>query len=162
MSQSYEVERNGVKLPLVNYKIIRGENKDKEYPAPQVTAENLASVLKWIGDSTLQGLILPKLKATFQELWLDAPLLSDGTRDVAVFLKNAADFAAVAKKLKELRDEKDELSTRVAMLLDKAETKEQFDELRGLGAAIRALNDQIEARSRKGKEMETEPAVEAA
>jgi hypothetical protein len=158
------VERNSIKLPFVNWKILKGERANGFYPAPKVTVENLNEVCNWIGESILVNELQTILKRRFQNIFVDA-LNGDGQLDEALFMKYAVDYSVSGMKLKEINDKLDELQAQLTKLIDAGEwmTNDVVkQELSGLNDQIRAYRQMREDRQRKPKqEEEIAPSVVA-
>jgi len=162
MSEKYTVTRNGVVKELSTFKIIRGDNKDKEYPAPQFAADTWEQDAKWLGIDTLLGIAQTFVKRAAQELWLDN-VKEDGTIDVPKFLQELSDFTSASMKLADLKERYDELVAKQGMLVDKLDdtpTPEELKAIKDLRVAIQVVKAQMDTKSRKTKpETNAEAAV---
>lgn len=157
------VTRNGVTKELSPFKIIRGENKDVEYPAPQFTAETWEQDSKWLGVDTLLGIAQTFVKRAAQELWLDNKQ-DDGTIDIPKFLQELAEFTSASMKLAELKDRYDELVAKQGMLVDAISdtpTPEQIKAIKETKTAIQIVKAQMDTKSRKNKPETTAEAAVA-
>jgi hypothetical protein len=162
MSNLHAVIRNTVSKTLRNFKIIRGDNKDKEYQAPEITVETLDSDIKWLGRDTVVGVLQTFVKRASQEIWMDN-IDENGQLNEAKFLAELADLTATSMKLADLKDRYDELVAKNGALIDALTDEPSAAELKSikdLSSAISVVKAQMEARSRKTtKEVNAEPAV---
>lgn len=160
---AYSVVRNGVTKALSNFKIIRGDNKDKEYPAPAISAETLDEDIKWLGRDTVVSWLQTLCKRAAQEIWLDNLDPATGEVNVPKFLAELAEFTSVSLKLADLKDKYDELVAKQGMLvdqLDDAPSAETLKAIKDLRVAIQVVKAQMDAKSRKNKpEVQAEAAV---
>lgn len=150
---NYSVVRNGETMTTSAFKIIRGDNKDKQYPSISITAENLNQALKWLGADTVIGILQTFVKRASQELWLDN-VGEDGTVNVPKFLQEFADFTSASMKLADLKERYDELVAKQGMLVDAlgdAPTPDELKAIKDLRVAIQVVKAQMDAKSRKTK-----------
>lgn len=158
----YQVTRNGITADLVNFKIIRGDNKDKEYPAVSVSAENISDIERWLGTDTCISILQTFIKRACQELWLDN-IGEDGTPNVAKFLEEVKELTSASLKLSDLKEKYDELVAKQGMLVEKLTDDPDaalLIQIKDLGTAIKVVKAQMEAKSRKTKpEVTAEAAV---
>ena len=153
MSHKHTVTRNNITLALRNFKIIRGDNKDKEYPSIEVTESNLQHVTQWLGGSVVASIIQTFVKRASQELWLDN-VTEDGQVNVAKFLHELGELTSASMKLADLKDRYDELVAKQGLLveqLDNEPTIEVLTQIKELGTAIKVVKAQMDAKSRKNK-----------
>lgn len=175
------VTRNGVSVELQPQKILKGKRAETVYLAPNVTPENLSTILSWIGASNLVGEIASLIKRKFQNIHFNA--FDETTQQVNLerFLLDAANFTSAGMRLKEIVDKLEELQASLTKIImggkwqgaattDNQPTAEDGSNLTEAGklqAEMQKLNEQIvaylqmkEDRQRKPKEeQETEPAV---
>jgi len=157
------VTRNGVTQELTPFKIIRGDNKDKEYPAVAVTAENLTQVQTWLGADTVISVLQTFVKRACQELWLDN-IGEDGVPNEAKFLEEVKELTSASLKLADLKEKYDELVAKQGMLVEKLTDEPDASlliEITNLGTAIKVVKAQMEAKSRKTKPEVTADAAVA-
>ena len=150
----YQVTRNGVELNLANFKIIRGDNKDKEYPAVPVSAENIGDVTKWLGTDTVISIVQTFIKRACQELWLDN-IGEDGQPNIAKFLEEVKELTSASLKLSDLKEKYDELVAKQGMLVESLDLENPniatLTSIKELKTAIQVVKAQMEAKSRKTK-----------
>lgn len=157
------VTRNGVSLELTPFKIIRGDNKDKEYPAVAVSAENLSQVQNWLGADTVISVLQTFVKRACQELWLDN-VGADGVPNEAKFLEEVKELTSASLKLADLKEKYDELVAKQGMLVEKLTDEPDaalLVEIKNIGTAIKVVKAQMEAKSRKNKPEVTADAAVA-
>lgn len=150
---AYNVIRNNVDKALSTFKIIRGDNKDKEYPAPSISAETLQDDIKWLGEGTVVSVLQTFVKRACQELWLDN-VKDDGTVDTTRFLAEVADLTSASLKLADLKEKYDELVARQGMLVERMgdePSTNDLKEIREVATAIKVVKSQMDAKSRKNK-----------
>jgi hypothetical protein len=162
MSETYNVIRNTVVKVLDKYKIIRGENKDKEYLAPTISAETLDSDINWLGRDTVVSVLQTFVKRASQELWLDN-VDANGVMNIPKFLEELKELTSASLKLADLKEKYDELVAKQGMLVDRLTDEPEpqlLVEIKNLGTAIKVVKAQMEAKSRKNKpEVTAEAAV---
>lgn len=174
MSEQKTVTRNGIALPLRTFKIVKGDNKDKEYLAPNVNSpeilkdqDQIKMVLDWFGIPNVFNELQTRIKKVAQDCWFGNIDKETGQVNIEVYLNELADFTSSGLKLKEIRDRIDELQAQLGELVMKMvpDAEGKFDTT-ALAAAqdlqkdINILKAQAEKRSRKGREeKEDEPAV---
>ena len=149
---------------MTNFRILKGKNADKFYPAPKVTPANIGDIIKWMGESNLVNELQTLLKRKFQNIASDAT--SDETGfDETLFVKYATEFTSAGLKLKEINDKLDELQAQLTKLIDAGEWQtnpEVAKELAELNNQVRAYRQMREDRQRKPKEeAEDAPSVAA-
>lgn len=162
MATTYSITRNGITRPLVEHKIIRGDNKDKTYPSVDFTGVDANTVFAFMGLDTVKGLCQTLIKRVSQTLWLDN--IDDNTGEVNIdkFLTELAEFTSSALNLSELKDKLDEVynqQNKLIAALDTDMTPEVLAELKENTKLVNVLKAQIEARGRKTKQNEAQPAV---
>ena len=146
------VTRNGVEQELTPFKIIRGDNKDKEYPSVAVSAENLSAVQTWLGADTVISVLQTFIKRSTQELWLDN--IVDGVPNEAKFLEEVKELTSASLKLADLKEKYDELVAKQGMLVEKLTDEPDhalLTNIKEIGTAIKVVKAQMEAKSRKNK-----------
>ncbi len=146
------VTRNGVTQELTPFKIIRGDNKDKEYPSVAVSAENLSDVQTWLGADTVISILQTFIKRSTQELWLDN--IIDGVPNEAKFLEEVKELTSASLKLSDLKEKYDELVAKQGMLVEKLTDDPDhalLTSIKEIGTAIKVVKAQMEAKSRKNK-----------
>lgn len=162
MTEPYKVTRNGITVTLSNFKIIRGENKDKEYPAVKLDAGSWESTwAPWLGLDYIIGVLQTALKRDFQSLYLDNKQ-DDGYFNDAKFLVEAAELQATSAKLSELKDRYDEMVAEQCGLVENFDptNTELVKRISELGTSIKVVKSQMDQKSRKSKpEQPTEAAV---
>jgi len=162
MSETYNVIRNAVTKALDKYKIIRGDNKDKEYLAPTISAETLDADINWLGRDTVVSVLQTFVKRASQELWLDN-VGEDGAVNIPKFLEELKELTSASLKLADLKEKYDELVAKQGMLVEKLTDEPDpslLVEIKNLGTAIKVVKAQMEAKSRKNKpEVQAEAAV---
>jgi hypothetical protein len=157
------VTRNDVSLELTPFKIIRGDNKDKEYPAVAISAENVEQVQKWLGTDTVISVLQTFIKRACQELWLDN-IGTDGVPNEAKFLEEVKELTSASLKLADLKEKYDELVAKQGMLVEKLTDEPDaalLAEIKNIGTAIKVVKAQMEAKSRKNKPEVTADAAVA-
>lgn len=151
----YTVERNGVPLTLSFFKILKGNKKDTQYPAPDVTPKNLKEILTWMGDTVVLGEIATVLKRKFQNIFNQATTKEGGFNE-ELFIKYAQDFTTAGLKLSEIAIRLDELMAEVSKLVDDQDLSDP-----AVQVEIKELNTQIKTykqmREDKQKKSETDP-----
>ena len=163
------VTRNGVSKVLSIFKILKGDNKNKRYLAPQLDSASADTDLKWFGMEHAFGVLNTYLKRVFQETWLENIDPTTGQFNLAKFLTEGADFTSTGMKLKELDDKIDELQAAAALLVmngdiwkDRATGEKSPDLLKvgELNSSILVYKAMRDKKSRKDKVADAEASVE--
>lgn len=164
---SQTVIRNDVSVEVKGTKILKGKRAETVYLAPEVTPENLSTIVKWIGDATLVNELASLLKRKFQNIWFNAVDETTGEVNMERFLVDAANFTATGMKLSEIGIKLDELQGSLTKIIMAGKWQEATPEGAALQADIMKLNGEIRAymamkedRQRKTKdEEEAAPAI---
>jgi len=162
------ITRNDLALTLSNFKIVKGENKGKQYKAPAVTADNLQSYIKWAGIDNIVSVLQKHAKATFQGIFFDA-FSEQGEFLLRKFLEDGAKFDVAGLKLKEINDLLDEAQEKQIQLMNASsldpatgtfppEITKQLLAVRDQLASLRAMRDERSRKPAKA-EAEAQPSV---
>lgn len=154
--------RNEVSNSLHVFKILKGDNKNTRYLAPQLDAKQPEQSLKWFGIPAAFDVLNGFLKRVAQESWLENINPETGVLNLQQFLADIADFTAATMKLKEIDDkleETRELAERLFMTGDLS-NPDVAEQLRAYGDQINSYKAMRDKRSRKGKESTAEAAVQ--
>ena len=111
---NYAVERNGVTVQLEEA-VIGKKSKDnagKKFLAPNVTMENLDTMILWVGRDQVAAGLNKNLRLVFIDLYLENVKANDGQFDLESFLEDAKDFTAARVTLSDIDDQLDELYTK--------------------------------------------------
>lgn len=111
------INRNDVGLNLEFFRILKGENENKFYPAPRVTPENLQTFLSWLGTTTLISELQTVVKRKFQNIAKSATG-EDGVFNVELFVKYATEFTSAGMRIKEINDKLEELDAELMKIID--------------------------------------------
>lgn len=167
---STTIAKNETHLPLVPWKFVRGENKDKEFLAPKVepSTGSIHTAITFIGAPIVANLLNRFFKSNGQEAYHASLDPETGELNmpkfIASFLENVS---SISLKKKELQNQKDELTAELLKLVTKltlSTTNEQRMELQTkmaeISGQIAVITDSIERKSRAVKpEVEEEPAI---
>jgi len=159
------ISRNGVDLPLSKFKILKGDKKDSEYPAPKVEMDNLELFFKWYGIANVQNVMQNYAKRQFQIMVADSTDAETGVFNRELFIKYATDLSVAGLKIREINDKLDELQAQVAQIIDSDDLDDPTVKahLKELNGQVRAYRQMREDKSRKPKaEAEPEPSVAVA
>ena len=140
------VTRNDITLNYGLQKILKGDNKGKEYPCPNVSTTEWEQLASWLGLAQVKTIVGNWIKQVHQKLYWDCIDESTGEFNLDKFLAKAKDLTAAGLKLKEIEDKIDELQEQLAMRIHsatpadfanpvwQAETNKLNDESRGYRA----------------------------
>lgn len=164
------IVRNGLNLVLSAFKIVKGDNKGKQYRAPAVTKENLQAYIQWAGIDNVVSVLQKHGKSVFQSIWFDAIDEKTGEFLTPKFIEEGTKFDVAGLKLKEINELLDEAQEKQIQLMNTSsldpatgtfppEITKQLLAVRDQLASLRAMRDE---RSRKPAKSENEaaPAVE--
>lgn len=163
---SDSIIRNGISKALSVFKIVKGDNKDKEYLAPVISVETWSQDAEWIGVPNIVNVLQTYLKRTYQSIYFDN-VDENGVFNKDKFLAEAADFTSTGMKLKEINEQLDELQAKQGIIFQQAElgadglfvNPNDVAAMREIAKNIQILRAMKEARSRKKAEVEPEAAV---
>ena len=162
MATTYSITRNGITLALKEFKIIRGDNKDKTYLAIDFTGVSDENTFTFMGFDTVRGFCQTAIKKIAQVTHLDNIDDNSGELNIDKFLAELTEFTSSALNLSELKDKLDEVynqQNKLIAALDTDMTPEVLAELKENTKLVNVLKAQIEARGRKTKQNEAQPAV---
>lgn len=168
MSDTVAVKRNDIELPLTEFKIIRGKNKDKKYLAPTVTGSGLDTFIRWFGIDNAANTLQTFVKRAFQLVHKEC-IGADGTLDMAKFLAAVADFTSRGLTISELQDQYEELVEQQQANIEKLGVAEPgtpdfvslLTSIKEQKGRILGLKEMIENKSRKKAETGEDETVEA-
>ena len=166
------IERNGVSLNLYEYKVIKGDQIDQKYLAPKPESEEFDKVVSFYDKTTILNILKSWTKKTFQEAWFGLVDDTTGLVDFAKFQRAIAELTSASASKKELLERWEELQLENSRLLDTMPDGDDIDALiawknnqgakmKKISIDIAYIKDQIESRSRKTKQVEAAPSVEA-
>jgi hypothetical protein len=159
------VKRNGKEYELAPFKIVRGDNKDKTYLAPQVTASNWDKFIEWFGLDNAVNVLQGFSKRACQLLHKNAIDKISGVLDMNKFLAGVANLTAAGLRLRELKEQLDEVVEQQQELLGKLSEAEGdaqaalLKEIMAMKNRILSLKQMIEERQRDTSEDEEEKSV---
>lgn len=159
-----EVPRNEVTLPFKWMEKTRGsvevdiENpysllKGGKYPAPEVSEENLLSVIDWVGKKIIVKKIGAMLNQWAQGVTDEVLAQKEGTFDESTFVELAKQFSARGEPMKELLDQRTELVQALGDLSDdELATEGGIKKMLEIRNDIKSLNIAIASKKRMTKE----------
>lgn len=162
------IVRNGITKVLSIFKILKGDNKNRRYFAPQMTVETFDDDVQWYGKEYVVGSLNTQLKRAFQELWIESIDKETGLFNIDAFLSEGVDFTRAALKMAELDAIIEELQDKVGVLVLNGDLTPKADgtpsddvlKIRELQQSVNNYKAMRDKKSRKGKEAQAEPAVE--
>ena len=148
--------RNEVEFPLTLSTFGKlSPNAGQQYPHPDIKPTNVEHFVPFAGIDWVAKLLLRDVKREFADIWLDNIDEATGTINLDAWKAAALDFTEGVATLKDLQDEKNELSDRVQQITDMdeyvapegQEPTPAFlalqDEIKGIGNRIKSLNAQM-------------------
>lgn len=157
--EPFVVNRNNVDVTFVPRTVSRGDNKGNQYPAVEVTKDNLSLVESWLGVDVRMSLIQAKLNQRCQSWYGEATVEADGETakpfDIDEFKKFAAEFNARGESLSEIKKEIEELTAEMVSI-DWSLGAAAAAKAEELGKQIKSL---IIARESKRRVREATPAA---
>jgi hypothetical protein len=162
---SIVVKRNEIDLEFKSNTVTRGDNKGWQYLAPEVTAENVDSVVGWMDRKTAAKKLGGVLKQYSQGWYADAEEEATDTETgqvdkdklVEVFGKLASDFSARGESIPELKGQIDEL---VELMTNLNPTDADFGtKFQSYAQEVKDLQLAISMQRRKPRKSATEAAT---
>ncbi len=164
------VEKNDVSIATDTFKIVKGDKKDKTYPAIPVTPENFNDFLKWFGMGNAASVLQTFVKQACQRAYFDAVDKLSGVFNETKFVLDLKNLASAGMKLKDIRDKIAEITENQAALfqeaiknLENGQIASRYVEpMNKLNEEFLAYKAMEEARERTPKDEEAEPSVPVA
>lgn len=168
LGQDGTLERSKIKKKLDVFKILKGDNKNTRFLAPQVSVESLDSDLKWFGPTYVVDILNTYLRRSFQVEWLKAIDPNTGLLNLQQFMVEGADFTSAAMKIADIEEKIDELQELSRELLESGDIGQNPDgtdkpdlaQLRVYQNSIRDYKAMKEKKSNRGKEANAEASVQ--
>jgi hypothetical protein len=111
--------RNEVEFPLALSTFGKlSPNAGQSYPHPDIKPTNVMEFIPFAGVDWVSKLLLRDVKREFADIWLDNIDDKTGTINMDAWKAAACDFTEGVATLKDLQDEKNELSDRVQAITD--------------------------------------------
>lgn len=159
-----QVERNSTTIPFKWNEKTRGAAeatadepyallKGAQYPAPEVTEENLSDIITWIGAKIVVKKLGAMLNQWAQGVTEEVLAQKEGSFDESVFVELAKQFSARGEPMKELLDQRLELVQSLADLTDdELSTDVGIKKMLDIRAEIKSLSVAIASKKRMTKE----------